>query len=62
MPGGSTSDKLDGYLASDTKYRQLRLDTANTPLQSYLDVMDSLYNTRTDMRKIVLQKEEDMLF
>ncbi len=55
----STSNKLDSYIASDTKYRQLRLDTANKSLQSYLDQMDSLYYTRTDMRKIVLQQEED---
>lgn len=55
----STSNKLDSFIANDTKYRQLRLDTANRPLQFYLDQMDSLYITRSDMRNIVLQQEED---
>ena len=40
----STYNKLDGYIANDTKYRKLRLDTANRGLQSYLDFTDSLYN------------------
>ena len=34
----STSNKLDEYIANDTKYRQLRLDTAYKGLQSYLDM------------------------
>ncbi len=34
-----TSSKLDGYIANDTKYRQLRLDTSIRSLQHYLDRM-----------------------
>ncbi len=54
----STSNKLDGYIANDTKYRQLRLDTANRSLQSYLDLTDSLYNLDPDVRNIVIKAEE----
>lgn len=46
-------------MANDTKYRQLRLDTAQKSLQIYLDQVDSLYIARPDMRKIVLEKEEE---
>ena len=53
-----TSSKLDSYIANDTKYRWLRLDTANRGLQSYLDGVDSLYNVWPDMRKNVLEMEE----
>lgn len=51
--------KLDGYIANDTKYRHLRLDTSFKKLQIYLDLTDSLYNTRPDMRKVVLETEEE---
>lgn len=54
----STSNKLDGYIANDTKYRQLRLDTANQPLQSYLNYADSLYNLDPDVRNNVIKSEE----
>ncbi len=54
-----TGSKLNGFMANDTKYRQLRLDTAKKSLQLYLDRVDSLYNNRPDMRKIVLEKEEE---
>ncbi len=53
-----TSSKLDGYIANDTKYRQLRLDTSIRSLQHYLDRIDSMYDARPDMRKIVLETEE----
>jgi hypothetical protein len=53
-----TSNKLDGYIANDTKYRQLRLDTSLKNLQHYLDRVDSMYNVRSDMRKNVLETEE----
>ena len=43
----STYKKLDGYIANDTKYRELRLNTANRGLQSYLDFTDSLYNVNS---------------
>lgn len=54
----STFSKVNDYIANDTKYRQLRLDSANKGLQTYLDVIDSLYDTRNDMRRIVIRKEE----
>ena len=53
-----TSGKLNDYIANDTKYRQLRLDTSLRSLQHYLDRIDSLYDARPDMRKIVLETEE----
>ena len=55
----STYKKLDGYIANDTKYWELRLDTANRGLQSYLDFTDSLYNVNPVLRNIVLLKEEN---
>lgn len=54
-----TSNKLDSYIANDTKYRALRLDTAKRSLQLYLDRADSSYNARQDMRKAVLETEEE---
>ncbi len=54
-----TGSKLDSFMANDTKYRQLRLDTTKRQLQIYLDKIDSLYIARPDMRKIVLEKEEE---
>ncbi len=54
-----TSTKLDGFVASDTKYRQLRLDTTHKSLQLYLDQLDNLYKTQPDLRKKVLETEEE---
>jgi len=53
-----TSNNLESYMANDTKYRQLRLDTGNIKLQLYLDKTDSLYNASPDMRKAVFQTEQ----
>ena len=53
----NTSSKLDQYIASDTKYRFLRLDTSKKYLQFWLDQVDSLYNSRSDMRSHVLETE-----
>lgn len=50
--------KLGGYIANDTKYRLLRLDTAHYPLQFSLDRADSLYRVDPDLRKTVLETEE----
>jgi hypothetical protein len=52
-----TSGKLANYIASDTKYRFLRLDTEQTGLQSWLDKIDSLYDIRSDLRITVLETE-----
>ncbi len=54
-----TSTKLDGFVASDTKYRQLRLDTAHKSLQLYLDQLDSLYKGQSNLREKVLETEEE---
>ena len=54
-----TSTKLEGFVASDTKYRQLRLDTAHKSLQLYLDHLDSLYMAHPDLREKVLKTEEE---
>ena len=35
-----TASKLDGYIANDTKYRHLKLDTANESLQKCLYAVD----------------------
>ena len=54
----ATSSKLDNFVANDTKYRWLRLDTPQRSLQVYLDRVDSFYRIMPDMRKDVLEKEE----
>lgn len=54
-----TSTKLDGFVASDTKYRHLRLDTAHKSLQLYLDQLDSAYKAHPDFREKVLETEEE---
>lgn len=54
-----TSKKLDGFIASDTKYRALRLDTSHKFFQQYLDFVDSVYIINPDMRNVILQKEEE---
>ena len=54
-----TSTKLDSFVASDTKYRQLRLDTAHKSVQLYLDQLDSLYYVHPDLREKVLETEEE---
>lgn len=52
-------NKLDGYLANDTKYRRLKSDTTQKGLQLYLYRLDSLYDFQPDMRKVVLEIEEE---
>ncbi|MFT3949053.1 MAG: hypothetical protein QM763_18965 [Agriterribacter sp.] len=56
-----TSRKLDGFIANDTKYRALKLDTALYPLRQYLDKLDSVYAINPAMRDEVLQKEEQYI-
>jgi hypothetical protein len=51
--------KLDGFIANDTKYRHLRLDTAHKSLQLYLDQLDSVYKAHPDFREKVLEREEE---
>lgn len=54
-----TGTKLEGFIASDTKYRHLRLDTAHKGLQLYLDQLDSVYKAHPDFREKVLETEEE---
>ena len=53
-----TNKKLDGYIASDTKYRYLKLHTANTYLQKLLYHTDSVCRNNLSMREIVINTEE----
>jgi hypothetical protein len=53
-----TASKLDNFIVNDTKYRKLRVDTAQRGLQLYLDHLDSLFKVETDMRENVLETEE----
>jgi hypothetical protein len=51
--------QLKNYMGNDTKYRWIRLDTVQRNLQMYLDTIDSLYNSDPEMRKKVLETEEE---
>lgn len=53
-----THKKLSGYIANDTKYRLLRLDTAHHSLQLFLDRADSSYQVDRDLRKTAAETEE----
>jgi hypothetical protein len=55
----NTGKKLNSFIANDTKYRAIRLDTAHKSLQQYLDHIDSAYIKSPDMRKTVIQKEKE---
>ncbi len=52
-----TTEKLNDFIANDTKYRKLKLDSANKRLQSELDLVDSLYRVNPDFREIVIKTE-----
>ena len=54
----NTANKLDNYIANDTKWRYLKLDTARKSFQIYLLSIDSFYNSSIDLRKTVLAQEE----
>lgn len=54
-----TSEKLNGFVANDTKYRKLKRDSANKRLQVDLDRVDSLYRVNPDLREIVIKAEEE---
>jgi len=53
-----THQKLDQFIMNDTKYRYLKLDTGQRSLRMILDRVDKVYDSSTDMRKDVLDKEE----
>lgn len=54
-----TGRKLNSFMANDTKYRAIKLDTAHKSLQQYLDDIDSVYTKNPDMRSAVIQKEKE---
>ena len=54
-----TGKKLSGFIANDTKYRAIRLDTAQKSLQQYLDYIDSAYIKNPNMRRAIIQKEKE---
>lgn len=55
----NTSQKLGQFQGNDTKYRLMRLDTAFTPLQRYLDKVDQAYTNNPGLRDSVITKEEE---
>jgi hypothetical protein len=55
----NSSSKLESFISNDTKYRYIRLDTAKKGLQLYLDRVDSLYETNPNMRKMVIEIEQE---
>lgn len=50
--------KLEQYIANDTKYRSLQL-MKDKDLKHYLHLSDSIYQTDPDMRKHILQQEAE---
>ncbi|MGJ7032289.1 hypothetical protein [Niabella hirudinis] len=55
----NTKQELKDFTTNDTKYRCLRLDTANTALQRYLDKVDEAYTRNPKFRDSVIAKEEE---
>lgn len=53
----ATTQKAKEFMANDTRYRYLKLDTSQY-LQGYLNQADSIYNTMPDMRKYVFEEEQ----
>jgi hypothetical protein len=54
-----TDSKLNDYVANDTKYRLLQLDTSNRNIKKYLAYADSMYKSTENLRKLVIEKEEE---
>lgn len=55
----TTADKLDGYIANDTKYRYLKLDTGQAILQQQLYRADSMFNVKANLRDSVISTEKE---
>ena len=53
----ATTQKANEYIANDSRYRYLKLDTTHY-LQSYLYRVDSVFKTMPDMRKHVFEEEK----
>ena len=54
-----TGSKLNEYMANDTKYRLLQLDTSNRNIKKYLAYADSMYKSTENLRKLVIEKEDE---
>lgn len=54
-----TTSKLNEYIANDTKYRLLQLDTSNKNIQKYFAYADSMYKSTDNLRRLVIEKEEE---
>lgn len=54
----NTYNKLDASIANDSKYRYLKLDTANKNLQRYMFLVDSFYAADVNFRSKVIYSEE----
>ncbi len=57
----NTYNKLDASIANDSKYRYLKLDTANKKLQLYMFMLDSCYAANINFRSKVISSEEQNL-
>jgi hypothetical protein len=55
-----TSDKLENFVANDTKYRYLKLNS-NPALQKLLSITDSMYHLIPGMRDSVVAIEEEKM-
>lgn len=53
-----TANKLDLYEANDTKYRYLKLE-GNIAVAHWCRIADSMFIADTNLRNVVLQKEEE---
>jgi hypothetical protein len=53
-----TNDKLENFVANDTKYRYLKLNS-NPALQKLLSITDSMYDLIPGMRDSVMAIEEE---
>jgi hypothetical protein len=54
----NTHSKLDEYIVNDSKYRYLKLDTANKKLQLYMSIVDSPCNTDNQFRFKIVTAEK----
>ncbi len=54
-----TTEKLNSYIANDTKYRYLKLDTGRVILRQQLYRADSLFNAKANFRDSVINTEEE---
>ena len=54
----ATTQKANQFIANDTKYRYLKIDSTQRLIHNYLLHIDSLYKTMPDMRQHVFEEEQ----